>query len=173
VGRTTIIKTDRITMQALTAQPATVVAGDWWFRVDLGRPYYAIDTVVANAKMGVIRPVETDDLGDLIVTTIKIADLAVNTAKIADLAVTGPKIADGAVTDVKIVDVSPGKILTGDLNLGTGILTCGEVRVGDITLNHGWSIKETPEALQFLKDGEVVFEITRSGAISCRNIKVE
>jgi len=202
MSRTTIIKVDRVTMATLTAQPATVVAGDWWFMVNLGRPYYAIDTVVANAKMGLTRPTETDDIGDLTITTAKIADSQITTAKIADSQVTTAKIADSqittakiadsqvttakiadsqittskledlAVTDAKIANVSPGKITAGDLNLGTGTLTAGEVKVGDLTLEHGWKIREDPESLKFLKDGKVILEILKSGRLICRDIAV-
>jgi len=200
---TTIVKTDRVTMASLTAQPATVVSGDWWFRQDLGRPYYAIDSVVANAKLGLIRPAETDDLADSAITTAKIADAqittakivdsavstakiadsaiatakivdsAITTAKIVDSAITTGKIADSAVTDAKIDSVSPGKITTGDLNLGTGTLTAGEVVVGDMILEYGWKIRETAEALQFLNDDRVVLVITKSGVLLCQGIEVE
>jgi len=160
---TTIILTDRITMSALTVNPVTVATGDWWFRQDLGRPIFAIDTVVANSKTGAIVPVVTADISDLAVTSAKIADLAITTAKIADT----------AVTDAKIADVSPGKILTGDLNLGTGTLTAGQVTVGDFELNFGWKIKETKKAIIFLKNDKVVACITQDGKFLSSKIKAK
>jgi len=160
---TTIILTDRITMSPLTANPATVATGDWWYRQDLGRPIFAIDTVVANSKTGVIVPVVTDDIDNLAVTSGKLADSAVLTAKIADSAITTAKIADTAVTDAKIANVSPGKVLTGDLNLGTGTLTAGQVTVGDFELKFGWRIRETEDAILFLKNDKVVARITQRG----------
>jgi len=224
--KTTIIKSDRITFAPLTTDPATVVAGDAWFRQDLGRSKWAIDTVVANAKEMITTPVVTADLGDLAVTTAKLADSAVATAKlvdgavssakladsavatakiadsavtetkIADAAVSSGKIADSAVATAKIVDgavtsgkiatgavgttqladsavtdakvatgISPGKIGTGNLNLGTGTLTAGEVSVSDLSLQHGWRITETPDALLFVKDGKVVGKVSKAGFV--------
>jgi len=200
---TTIILTDRVTMSPLTVNPATVATGDWWFRQDLGRPVFAIDTVVANSKTGVIVPVVTADINDLAVTTAKVDDLAITTAKLADSAVstakivdsavttgkladsvvatakivdsavTTAKIADTAVTDAKIANVAPGKILTGDLNLGTGTLTAGQVTVGDFEMNFGWKIKETEKAIIFLKNNKVVACITQDGKFLSSKIKAK
>jgi len=48
---TVIIKTDRVTFAPLTADPTTCVAGDQWIRTDTAQLKFAIDTVVANAKI--------------------------------------------------------------------------------------------------------------------------
>jgi len=50
VHHTVYIKQDRITLHSLTADPASCVAGDEWFRSDLGKAKLAVDSVVANAK---------------------------------------------------------------------------------------------------------------------------
>ncbi len=50
-GHTVYVKPDRITLHSLTADPASVVAGDLWFRSDFGKTKQAIDTVVANARL--------------------------------------------------------------------------------------------------------------------------
>lgn len=241
---TTLIKADRLTLSALTTDPTSCAAGDMWFRSDLGKSKWAIDTVVANAKTMAVTPLGTTDLADSAVTTAKIADSnvtnaklqyssvsvpagtgltgggavslggtatsigiaaggvgttqladsgvttakiadsqvtsgkiadsAVATAKIADSAVTTAKIADSQVTTAKIADsavsnakiasgVDPGKITTGNMNLGTGTLTAGQVSVGDIVLRFGWRIAETPDALLFIKDGEVVGRVGKAG----------
>jgi len=121
--------------------------------------------------------VTTVKIADSAVTSAKIAENAVKSEHIAigavksghietgavverciaNGAVTTAKIADGAVTDAKITGpISPGKIGEGDLNIGTGTLFCGAVHVGDIHFRYGWAIRETPNALIFLKDGRVV-----------------
>ncbi len=51
LAHTVYIKQDRITLHSLTADPGSVVAGDVWFRSDLGKSKQAIDAVVANAKL--------------------------------------------------------------------------------------------------------------------------
>ncbi len=51
LSHTVYIKEDRITLKSLTADPASCVAGDMWFRSDLGKSKLAVDTVVANAKL--------------------------------------------------------------------------------------------------------------------------
>lgn len=188
VGEHTIyIKSDRITFMSLTADPSSVTAGDLWYRSDLQKFKFAVDTNVANAKTIPTVPIGTDDIADSSITTSKIADGAVTTAKIADGAVTTAKIVDGAVTTAKIADgavtdakitgpISPSKIGAGDLNLGSGVLTCGginvngnvtvsgtvtasQVNVGDLVFKYGWVIKEYPDALVVLKDGHEVFRI--------------
>ncbi len=50
LAHTVYIKQDRITLHSLTADPASCVAGDEWFRSDLGKAKLAVDSVVANAK---------------------------------------------------------------------------------------------------------------------------
>ncbi len=50
LAHTVYIKQDRITLMSLTADPASCVAGDMWFRSDLKNAKLAIDAVVANAK---------------------------------------------------------------------------------------------------------------------------
>jgi len=79
------------------------------------------------------------------------------------------EIADGAVTNAKIAPgISPDKIGTGDLNLGTGTLTAGMVSVGDLSMQYGWRIIETPDALLFVKDDEIVGQVTKAGFISLK-----
>ncbi len=51
LAHTVYIKEDRITLKSLTADPASCVAGDIWFRSDLGKGKLAIDSVVANAVL--------------------------------------------------------------------------------------------------------------------------
>ncbi len=51
LAHTVYIKQDRITLHSLTADPGSVVAGDMWFRSDLGKDKLAVDAVVANAKL--------------------------------------------------------------------------------------------------------------------------
>jgi len=117
------------------------------------------DGAVSSAKIA-DSAITTSKIADGAVTSAKLADSVVTTAKIADSAVTTDKIADSAVTDAKIASgISPSKIAQGDLNLGSGTLTCGQVTVGDIELKYGWKIIETPNELLFLKDGKVVFRI--------------
>lgn len=45
------VRGDRVTFSPLTADPSSCVAGDIWYRDDLGKAKFAIDTVVANAKV--------------------------------------------------------------------------------------------------------------------------
>jgi len=56
------VKTDRITLQPMTADPVAVVEGDIWFRVDLGKLKFAISTVVAEAKATVSKEEVVDAL---------------------------------------------------------------------------------------------------------------
>ncbi len=51
LAHTVYIKPDRITLHSLTADPGSVVAGDEWYRNDLGKVKLAVDAVVANAKL--------------------------------------------------------------------------------------------------------------------------
>ncbi|RLI46534.1 hypothetical protein DRO69_02820 [Candidatus Bathyarchaeota archaeon] len=166
------IKPDRITLATLTADPDSVVAGDVYFRSDLNRIKFAIDTVVANAKTVPVVPIGTDDIADGAVTSAKLADGAVSTAKLADSAVVESKIADGAVTSAKIADsaittakiadgaVTPAKTNFTDQSLKTtDTVTFAQVNVGDLGLKYGWKITETPDELLILKDGKVVFRI--------------
>jgi hypothetical protein len=206
---TVVILSDRIRLAALTADPTSVNAGEIYYRSDLGRVRFAVDTVVANVKTLPIAPLTTADISDGAITTAKIADAqvtraklsgvfpigtadisdsaittakladssvtraklsgvfpiatadisdsAITTTKIADSAITTGKIADGAVTDAKIASgISPSKIAAGNLNLGTGTVTCGQINVGDITLKYGWVIRERPDGIEIVKDGKVV-----------------
>ncbi len=50
LAHTVYIKRDRITLHGVTADPASCIAGDEWFRSDLGKAKLAVDSVVANAK---------------------------------------------------------------------------------------------------------------------------
>jgi len=222
---TVVILSDRIRLASLTADPTSVNAGDIYYRSDLARVRFAIDTVVGNVKTLPIAPLTTSDISDGAITTTKIADSAITTAKIADGQVTRAKltgvfpiatadisdsaittakladssvtraklsgvfpistsdisdsaittakiadssistnkIADGAVTDAKIATgISPSKIATGNLNLGTGTVTCGQINVGDITLKYGWVIRERPDGVEIVKDGRVVKVIGES-----------
>ena len=283
---TVVIKTDRVKFAPLTADPTSCEAGDAWIRQDTGQLKFAIDTVVANAKVTVEAPIETSELADGAVTNAKLADSAVSPAKIennaiitekimdlqvtsaklANGAVTETKIGNGAVTEAKIADsaistdkiadgnvtnaklqysslsvnpgtgltgggsvalgssislgiadggvgatqladgavteaklasnavtnekiansaisttkiadgavtnakvasgISPSKIATGNLNLGTGTLTAGEVQVGDLAMRYGWRLKETPDELLFLKDGRIVARLTKQGFLA-------
>ena len=175
---TVVILADRIRLAALTADPTSVNAGEIYYRSDLGRVRFAVDTVVGNVKTLPIAPLTTADISDGAITTAKIADGAITTAKIADgqvtrvklsdvfpigtadisdSAITTTKIADGAITDAKIASgINPAKIAAGDLNLGTGTVTCGQINVGDITLKYGWIIRERPNGIEIVKDGRVV-----------------
>ncbi len=51
LAHTVYIKSDRITLMGMTADPASCAAGDQWFRSDSGKAKLAIDAVVANAKL--------------------------------------------------------------------------------------------------------------------------
>ena len=51
LAHTVYIKQDRITLHNLSADPGSCVAGDLWFRSDLGNAKLAVDTVVADAKL--------------------------------------------------------------------------------------------------------------------------
>jgi len=157
-NRTIYILTDRIRLAGLTSDPTDLVAGDVWLRSDIGRIKYTPDGSAVREMA--TAPIQSGDIADGAVTTAKLADGAVTTAKIADSAVTTAKIADGAVTDAKITGpISPSKIGQGNLNLGTGKLTCGQVQVGDILMKYGWKIVETERELLFIKDGKVVYKI--------------
>jgi len=140
---TVSIKSDRITLAALTSDPASLSEGDLYYRSDLGKVRFVklVDTTPTPTDL-LVSPVQTADIADGAVTEAKIADGAVSTAKIAD----------GAVTDAKITGpISPGKIGTGDLDLGTGTLSCGTVNastavnVGDLIFKNGWKITEHPK----------------------------
>jgi len=159
VGNSTVyVKSDRITLAALSSDPTSLTQGDMWFNSTDGKIKFTPDGTAV--KVLPPAPITTDDIADGAITTAKIADSAVTEAKIANGAVTTAKIADGAVTDAKITGpISPSKIGQGDLNLGSGKLTCGQVQVGDISMRYGWKIIETPKALIVLKDGRKVFEI--------------
>ena len=138
--KTMRILSDRITFEPLTSDPTTVTKGDVWYNVNRGGLLLAIDNNPANAKLFKPIPFTTDDLADNIITT--------------------EKIVDGAVTDSKIASgISPSKIATGDLNLGSGTLICGQIVVGDIILRYGWEIKEYEDRLEILKNDKVVFII--------------
>jgi len=93
---TTYIKSDRITVHSLTADPASVSVGDIWFRSDLGKLKLALDTVVANAKILADVPIVTDELADGCLT--------------AD-ATGRAKMADGFIVDAKVTDVAYNKLL--------------------------------------------------------------
>jgi len=147
-NRTIYILSDRIRLAGLTSDPTDLVAGDVWLRSDTGKIKYTPDGSAVSEMA--TAPIQSGD----------IADGAVTTAKIADGAVTTAKIADGAVTDAKITGpISPSKIGQGNLNLGTGKLTCGQVQVGDILMKYGWKIVETERELLFIKNGKVVYKI--------------
>jgi len=147
-SKTVYIKSDRITLAPLTADPTSLTQGDLWFNSNEGKVKFTPDG--SAVKNFAIAPITTTD----------IADGAITTEKIANGAITTDKIADGAVTDVKITGpISPSKIGQGDLNLGSGKLTCGEVQVGDILMRYGWKIVETNRELLFIKDGKIVFKI--------------
>jgi len=126
---TTIIKTDRLTLAELTAEPASVVSGDLWYRADLDTLFLAIDTVVANSKELSFPPFDTGDIVDGAITTPKIADSAVTLAK-------------AAFADQEL--------------LTTSTVTFAEVRVADLSFEFGWKITETEEGLVLRKDGEPV-----------------
>lgn len=51
LAHTVYIKPDRITLHSLTADPASCVGGDMWFRSDLKKGKLAEDAVVASAKL--------------------------------------------------------------------------------------------------------------------------
>jgi len=51
LSHTVYIKQDRISLHSLTADPAFCVAGDMWFRSDLGKGKLAADGVVGNARL--------------------------------------------------------------------------------------------------------------------------
>jgi len=185
---TVSILPDRVRLAPLVTDPATVEAGDVWFRSDIYRLKFAPTAVVAEAKELAPVPIEAADIADgaittakiadLAVTTIKIADGAVTTAKIADLAVTTAKIADLAITTAKIADgaVTGAKIPTNAITIDHAIFTdqslkttdsvsFATVHVGELKFKYGWEIRETPEILLFLKNGEVVFGITKDGCL--------
>jgi len=159
IGSATLyIKSDRISFPSLTSDPTEYQAGDLWFNASDSRLKYSPDGTAVSSLAPA--PVSTGDIADGAVTSAKIANGAVTSDKIADSAVTSAKIADGAVTDAKITGpISPSKIGEGDLNLGTGTLTCGQVNVGDILLKYGWKIVEKPDRLLILKDNRIVLEI--------------
>ncbi len=74
LGNTIYIRPDRITLHSLTADPASVVAGDLWFRSDFGKTKQAIDSVVANARLlrregDIVPAAEIEDLDTAKVTT--------------------------------------------------------------------------------------------------------
>jgi len=98
------------------------------------------------------------------VGTTELADSCITTAKIVDGAVTTGKIADGAVTNIKIASgIAPEKIGSGNLNIGTGTITCGQINVGDIVLKYGWVIREYEDRIEIIKDGKVVYRISADG----------
>jgi hypothetical protein len=140
---TVVIFSDRIRLASLTADPTSVNAGDIYYRSDLARVRLAVDTEVGNVKTLPIAPITSDDINDGAITTAKIGD--------------------GQVTDAKIASgISPEKIATGNLNLGTGTVTCEQINVGDIILKHGWVIRERPDGIEIAKDGRVVKVIGES-----------
>ena len=133
---------------------------------------HIVDGQVTTAKLA-DGAVTTDKIADGAVNYWKLADSAVGTEKLADGAVTELKIADAAVTTAKIADeavtdakikgpISPTKIGEGNLYLGSGTLYCGAIQVGDIGLKYGWSIKETPDSLVFIKDGHIVARLHKN-----------
>ena len=129
VGSHTIrITPDYIDLAGLTADPTELNAGRLWFRSDTGKVRYSPDGTAVKDMASA--PIDTGDIADGAVTTPKLANGAVTSDKIADGAVGTAKIADGAVTDAKVASgISPSKIGTGDLNLGSGKLTCGVIEV--------------------------------------------
>ena len=129
---TLIIKSDRVTMSPLTADPTSCVAGDMWFRQDLGESRWAIDTVVANAAVMAVYPVMEADISNGAVTTAKIADLGVTEGKIAAGAVTGGKIADSAVATAKIADGAISTAKIADSAVATAKIADGAVASGKI-----------------------------------------
>jgi hypothetical protein len=133
-----IIKADRLTFVSLTADPASVTAGDIYYRSDLQRFKFAIDTVVANAKTIPVAPITSTDIADGAITTAKIADSAITTAKIADGQVTSAKIADSAVTTAKIADsaITTAKIADGQITtakIADSAITTAKIADGQVT----------------------------------------
>jgi len=155
---TIVIKTDRVTFTSLTADPATVAAGDIYYRSDLQRFKFAIDTVVANAKTLPVAPLATADIADSAITTAKIADSQITTAKIVDSAITSAKIADSAVTTAK-TDFANQSLLT------TSTVSFAQVNVGDLAFKYGWRISETSDELVIKYGDKPVLKISKSGRI--------
>jgi hypothetical protein len=158
---TVIIKSDRVTFASLTADPASVTSGDYWFRSDLQRLKIAIDTVVANAKTMPVVPIASGDISDGAITSAKIASGAIAsghiasgaiasghiasgqiaTAHIVDSAITSAKIADGAVIEAKIAAsaVTSAKIASGAIasaHIGSGVISSGHIASGAIASGH-------------------------------------
>lgn len=132
------ITADRITLPGLTADPATVVAGDLWFRSDQGTIKLAVDTVVANAKSFAVAPITTDQIADSAITVTKIADGAVTNAKLADKAVDSRVLADSAVTSSKIAasSIYGYHIIDGEITtakIADGAVTTAKIADGAVT----------------------------------------
>ena len=186
---------DYIQFVGVTAKPAGATTGCLWYRVDVDRIYYQRGSedvyIFDSADYEYHKYASPLDHGDSVITSSKLVDGCVLTRKIADRAVTGIKIAlsaistehivDSAITDSKIKGpISPAKIGEGDLNIGTGILTCGgvdagggtvkcgAVQVGDIQMRLGWAITESEDGLILMRNGIPVLKITENGIVPLR-----
>jgi len=76
-------------------------------------------------------------IGTAAVDTAKIADAAITTAKIADANITNAKIADATITNAKINDLSADKINAGTISadrIGANTITADKINVTDLTL---------------------------------------
>lgn len=158
---TVIIKSDRVTFASLTADPASVTSGDYWFRSDLQRLKIAIDTVVANAKTMPVVPIASGDISDGAITSAKIASGAIAsghiasgaiasghiasgqiaTAHIVDSAITSAKVASSAIATTHIIDsaVTSAKIASGAIasaHIGSGVISSGHIASGAIASGH-------------------------------------
>jgi len=182
MANTVIIKSDRVTFATLTADPATVTSGDYWYRSDLQRFKIAIDTVVANAKIVPITPITSGDIASGAIASAHIASGAIASAHIAsgavatghivDSAITSPKIASGAIATGHIVDsaITSAKIANGaviEAKIASGAVTSAKIASGAIASAH---IGSGVIATGHIADSAVTSAKIGSGAVSTAHI---
>lgn len=123
LGHTVYIKGDRITLHSLTADPASCLAGDQWFRSDQGKAKLAIDTVVANAKLlrregDTIPAAEIANLDAAKITSgrfglARMPDMAANKIMVGQGAGNSPVEKDNFTSITFIIDGGGAAITTG------------------------------------------------------------
>jgi hypothetical protein len=185
---TVIIKSDRVTFASLTADPASVTSGDYWFRSDLQRLKIAIDTVVANAKTIPVAPIASGDIADGAITSAKIASGAIASGHIASGAITSAHIASGAIASAHIASgaITSGHIGSGQITTAhiadsavttaktnftnqalftTSTVSFAQVNVGDLVFKYGWRITESKNSLTILYNNKPLLTITKRGRL--------